>query len=216
MGALGYNLAMPVPATSRLSRTFEDRAEALSHFFARAAEAPRFIAFDDAGCPLDQALAVIEWTQAAGILHDDDFMHAAWIRPDAAAAVVERRDGDRRVFAYFGPRMDQPYADPGECELLYDGPGVRAYAFAERGHAVAHFLRATQGTGAMLALLGRRAPELRHVRRWLEELFNGPPGGDAHSTLLMAGWFATSGAGCLFLPGQAGDAYCYSEVSIDS
>src|SRR5512142_1854952 len=192
---------MAVPATSRLSRTFEDRAEALSHFFARAAEAPRFIAFDDAvGCPLDQALAVIEWTQAAGILHDDDLMHAAWIRPDAAAAVVERRDGDRRVFAYFGPRMDQPYA----------------YAFAERGHAVAHFLRATQGTGAMLAILGRRAPELRHVRRWLADLFNGPPTGEAHSTLLMAGWFATSGAGCLFVPVQAGDPYCYSEVSIDS
>jgi hypothetical protein len=204
--ALGYNLAMPVPATSRMSRTFEDRSEALSHF----------IAFDDAGCPLDQALAVLEWTQAAGILHDDDIMHAAWIRPDAAAAVVERRDADRRVFAYFGPRMDQPYADAGECELLYDGPGVRAYAFAERGHAVAHFLRATQGTGAMLALLGRRAPELRHVRRWLEDLFNGPSAAVGHSTLLVAGWFATSGAGCLFLPAQAGDPYCYSEVSIDS
>jgi hypothetical protein len=217
VGALGYNLDMPVPATSRMSRTFEDRAEALSHFFARAAEAPRFLAFDDAvGCPLDQALAVIEWTQAAGILHDDDLMHAAWIRPDAAAAVVERRDAERRVFAYFGPRMDQPYADPGECELLYDGPGVRAYAFAERGHAVAHFLRATQGTGAMLALLGRRAPELRHVRRWLSDLFNAPPTGEARSTLLMAGWFATSGAGCLFLPAQAGDPYCYSEVNIDS
>jgi hypothetical protein len=199
-----------------MSRTFEDRAEALSHFFSRAAEAPRFIAFDDVGCPLDQALAVIEWTQAAGILHDDDLMHASWIRPDAAAAVVERRDGDRRVFAYFGPRMDQPYADPGECELLYDGPGVRAYAFAERGHAVAHFLRATQGTGAMLALLGRRAPELRHVRRWLADLFSGPPTAEARSTLLVAGWFATSGAGCLFLPAQAGDPYCYSEVSIDS
>jgi hypothetical protein len=200
-----------------MSRTFEDRAEALSHFFARAAEAPRLIAFDDAvGCPLDQALAVLEWTQAAGILHDDDLVHGAWIRPDAAAAVVERRDGDRRVFAYFGPRMDQPYADPGECELLYDGPGVRAYAFADRGHAVAHFLRATQGMGAMLALLGRRAPDLRHVRRWLEDLFNGPPAGEDHSTVLMAGWFATSGAGCLFLPVQAGQMYCYSEVSIDS
>jgi hypothetical protein len=208
---------MTVPATSRLSRTFEDRAEALSHFFARAAEAPRFLAFDDSvGCPLDQALSVVEWTGAAGILRDDDLVHAAWIRPDAAAAVVERREGERRLFAYFGPHMDQPHADPVECELIYDGHGLRAYAFAERGHAIAHFLRATQGTGAMLALLGRRAPELRHVRRWLQELFNAPPGGTNRSTLLVAGWFATAGAGCLFLPAQAGEPYCYCEVGIDS
>lgn len=210
---------MTVPATTRLSRTFEDRGEALSHFFMRAEEAPRLLAFDDAvGCPLDQALAAVEWTQAAGILQDDDLMHAAWIRPDAAAAVVERRDGDRRLFAYFGPRLDQPYADLAESELLYDGPGVRAYAFADRAQAIAHFLRATQGVGALLAMLGRRAPELRHVRRWLKEIFAGPPGGgDANgSTLLMSGWFATAGAGCLFLPAQAGDLFCYREVGIDS
>jgi hypothetical protein len=208
---------MTVPATSRLSRTFEDRSEALSHFFARAAEAPRFLAFDDAvGCPLDQALSVVEWSGAAGILRDDDLVHAAWIRSDAAAAVVERREGERRLFAYFGPHMDQPYADPVEGELIYDGHGLRAYAFAERGHAIAHFLRATQGMGAMLALLGRRAPELRHVRRWLQELFNAPPAGANRSTLLMAGWFATAGAGCLFLPAQVGEPYCYCEVGIDS
>jgi hypothetical protein len=214
---MGYNLVMTVPATTRAWRMFEDRAEALSHFFARAGEAPRFIAFDDTvGCPLDQALAVVEWTEAAGILHDDDVMHAAWIRPDAAAAVVERRDGERRSFAYFGPRMDAPYADPGECELIYDGPGVRAYAFAERGPALAHFLRATQGTGAILALLARRGPELRHVRRWLKELFAAPPTAEHRSTQLMAGWFATSGAGCLFLPAQAGEPYSYCEVGADS
>ena len=208
---------MTVPATTRLSRTFEDRSDALSHFFTRAGEAPRLLAFDDAvGCPLDQALAAVEWTQAAGILNDDDLMHAAWIRPDAAAAVVERRDGERRLFAYFGPRMDQPYADLAESELLYDGPGVRAYAFADRAQAIAHFLRATQGVGALLSLLGRRAPELRHVRRWLRELFAGPSGDTHPSTLLMAGWFATAGAGCLFLPTQAGDPYCYREVGIDS
>jgi hypothetical protein len=115
--------------------------------------------------------------------------------------------------------MNQPYADPGECELIYDGQGVRAYAFADRGQAIAHFLRATQGTGAMLALLGRRAPELRHIRRWLKELFGeGGEGAPAagQSTLLGAGWFATSGAGCLFLPAQAGDPFWYCEVSIDS
>jgi hypothetical protein len=212
----GYNLDMTVPATTRLSRTFEDRGEALSHFFSRAAEAPRLLAFDDAvGCPLDQALAAVEWTQAAGILNDDDLMHAAWIRPDAAAAVVERRDGDRRLFAYFGPRMDQPYADLAESELLYDGPGVRAYAFADRAQAIGHFLRATQGVGAMLSLLGRRAPELRHVRRWLKELFASPPATPG-STLLMAGWFATTGAGCLFLPVEMSGAFCYREVGVDS
>lgn len=207
---------MTVPATSRHTRTFEDRAEALSHFFARAGEAPRFLAFDDAvGCPLDQALAAVEWTEAAGILRPDDLVHAAWIRTDSAAAVVERHEGERRVFGYFGPRLDQPYADPAECELIYDGPGVRAYAFSDRGHAIAHFLRATQGNGALLSLLGRRAPELRHVRRWLQELFNAPPSGVNRSTLLMAGWFATAGAGCLFLPSQAGESFCYHEVGIE-
>lgn len=206
---------MTVPATSRQTRTFDDRAEALSHFFIRAGEAPRFLAFDDAvGCPLDQALAALEWTEAAGILRPDDLVHAAWIRTDSAAAVVERPDGDRRVFAYFGPRLDQPFADPAECELIYDGPGVRAYAFGERGHALAHFLRATQGRGAVLSLLSRRAPELRHVRRWLQELFNAPAGVNP-STLLMAGWFATAGAGCLFLPSQAGEPYAYHEVGIE-
>jgi len=208
---------MTVPATSRLSKTFEDRPEALSHFFARAGEAPRFLAFDDAtGCPLDQALALVEWTEAAGILRADDLVHAAWIRPDTSAAVVEREEGERRIFAYFGPRLDQPYADSGEGELIYDGPGVRAYAFAERAHAIAHFLRATQGTGALLSLLGRRAPELRHVRRWLQELFSAPFGGENRSTTLVAGWFATAGAGCLFLPAQVGEPYCYCEVGIDS
>jgi len=61
-----------VPATSRQTRTFEDRAEALAHFFLRAGEAPRLLAYDDAaGCPLDQALGAIEWTGAVGILAQD-------------------------------------------------------------------------------------------------------------------------------------------------
>ena len=52
---------MTVPATSRQTRTFEDRADALAHFFLRAGEAPRLLAYDDAvGCPLDQALAAVE------------------------------------------------------------------------------------------------------------------------------------------------------------
>src|SRR3989440_2091909 len=56
---------MTLPATSRQTRTFDDRADALAHFFLRAGEAPRLLAYDDAtGCPLDQALAALEWTAA--------------------------------------------------------------------------------------------------------------------------------------------------------
>jgi len=124
---------MMVPATSRQTRTFEDRADALAHFFLRAGEAPRLLAYDDAvGCPLDQGLAAIEWTGAVGILAQDDLIHAARLGADAAAAVVERKDADQRVFIYFGPRMDAPPADPYEGTLLYDEPGVRAYIFAQR------------------------------------------------------------------------------------
>jgi hypothetical protein len=207
---------MTVPATSRLTRTFEDRADALAHFFLRAGEAPRLLAYDDAvGCPLDQALAAIEWTAAVGILAQDDLIHAARAGPDAAAAVVERRDGDQRVYIYFGPRMDAPPADPYEGTLLYDEPGVRAYIFAQRVHAIAHFLRATLGLGAVIAMLGRRAPELRHIRRWLPTLFS-EPAGEASSTQLLAGWFATGGAGVLFLPPRPDETYTYHEVGLES
>ncbi len=206
---------MTLPATSRSVRTFEDRADALAHFFLRAAEAPRLVAFDDTvGCPMDQALAALEWTAAVGILTADDLVHAARLGTDSAAAVVERKDGDDRVYIYFGPRMDAPPADPYEGTLLYDEPGVRAYIFAHRVHAVAHFLRATQGTGAILSLLGRRAPELRHIHRWTTALF-ADPGAVNRSNNLLAGWFATGGAGCLFLPLQTAEPYTYCEVGID-
>src|SRR5690242_11545741 len=132
---------------------------------------------------------------------------------DASAAVVERKDGDQRVYIYFGPRMDAPPADPYEGTLLYDEPGVRAYIFAQRVHAIAHFLRATLGLGAILSMLGRRAPELRHIRRWLQVLFSVPLAG--RSTQLLAGWFATSGTGALFIPPQAGEPYSYHEVGSD-
>lgn len=204
---------MALPATSRSTRTFEDRAEALAHFFLRAGEAPRLVALDDTtGCPMAQALAAIEWTVAVGILADDDLMHAARLGTDSAAAVVERRDGEQRMYVYLGPRMDAPPADPYEGTLLYDQPGVRAYIFAQRVHAVAHFLRATQGHGALLSLLGRRPPELRHIRRWVAALFAEPLGA---SSQLLAGWFATSGAGCLFLPVEAGQPFIYSEIGTD-
>lgn len=204
---------MTVPATSRVVRTFEDRADALSHFFQRAGEAPRLVAYDDGvGCPLDQALAALEWTGQIGIVLPDDLVHAARLGTDSAAAVIERKDGDARVFIYFGPRMDAPPADPYEGTLLYDEPGVRAYIFAQRVHAIAHFLRATQGLSAVISMLSRRAPELRHIRRWTQELF--AAGATAHSTQLLAGWFATGGAGFLFIP-HADDPFTYCEVAID-
>ncbi len=210
---MGYTPGMMVPATSRQTRIFEDRAEALAHFFVRAGEAPRLLAFDDAvGCPLQQALAVVEWTAAVGILAEDDLIHAARLATDAAAAVVERRDAEQRVLIYFGPRMDAPPADPYEGTLLYDEPGVRAYIFAQRVHAIAHFLRATQGHGAVVAMLGRRAPELRHIRRWMPVLLREPLEGGARTAQLLAGWFATSGAGLLFVPPHPDEPYSYLEV----
>jgi len=215
-GSPGYNVTMTVPATSRQTRTFEDRADALAHFFLRAGEAPRLLAYDDAvGCPLDQAIAALEWTVAVGILAADDLMHAARVGTDSAAAVVERKDGDQRVFIYLGPRMDAPPADPYEGTLLYDEPGVRAYIFAQRVHAIAHFLRASLGLGAVIAMLGRRAPELRHVRRWLQAVF-AEPAGETGSTRMLAGWFATGGAGVLFLPHHTDDPYTYCEVGAEA
>ena len=207
---------MAVPATSRVVRTFEDRADALSHFFQRAGEAPRLVAYDDGvGCPLDQALAALEWTGQIGIIVPDDLVHAARLGPDSAAAVVERKDGDARVFIYFGPRMDAPPADPYEGTLLYDEPGVRAYIFAQRVHAIAHFLRATQGMSAVISMLSRRAPELRHIRRWTQELFADIGATAFPSTQLLAAWWATGGAGFLFIPPHADDPFTYCEVAID-
>src|SRR5256886_15826225 len=106
-------------STCRRTRSFDDGADALAHFFLRAGEAPRLLAYDGAaGRPLDQALAALEWTAAVGILSEDDLIHAARLGADAAAALVERKDGDQRVYIYFGPRMDAPPADPYEGTLL--------------------------------------------------------------------------------------------------
>jgi hypothetical protein len=111
---------------------------------------------------------------------------------------------------YLGPRIDAPPADPYEGSLLYDEPGVRAYEFAQRVHAVAHFRRATQGVGGVLSMLSRRAPELKHVRRWLGAMFQEPA--PHASNMLLAGWFATGGGGILFVPRVSGDPYVYHEV----
>src|SRR5438067_7553837 len=109
---------MTVPATSRQTRTFEDRADALAHFFLRAGEAPRLLAYDDAvGCPLDQGLAAIEWTGAVGILAQDDLIHAARLGADAAPALVERKDADQCVSIYLGRPIDAPPPHPHSLTL---------------------------------------------------------------------------------------------------
>ncbi len=201
---------MTPPANPRSTLTWLDRAAALGHFFQRAGEAPRLVAYDeDMGCPLHHALAALEWTLAVGVLTEGDLIHAARLGETAAAVVERRRDG-RRWYVYLGPRMDAPPAEPYEGSLLYDEPGVRAYEFGQRAHALAHFLRATLGVGGVLSLLSRRAPELRHVRRWLKAVFETPA--LPASNLLLAGWFATSGGGVLFAPSGSGDPYVYHEV----
>jgi len=197
---------------SLVVRTFTDRAEGLSHFLLRAGEAPRLLAIDDAlGCPMETALAALEWTGAVGILHDDDLVHAARLTSETAAAVVERKSAAGRRFVYLGPRLDAPPMDVFEGAVLFDEPGVKAVEFSQRAHALAHFLRATSGAGALLALLCRRAPEVRHLRRWLgamlQELDEPRP--------LVAGWFAASAAGALFSSQSEEVTYRYIEVGLE-
>jgi len=203
---------MPTPATL-VVRTFADRAEGLAHFVLRAGEAPRLFAFDEAtGCPADNALSALEWTGAVGILRDDDLLHAGRLSGETAAAVIERKDEKGRCFVYLGPRLDAPPMDVFEGAVLFDEPGVKAVEFRQRAHALAHFLRATSGSGSLLALLGRRAPELRHMRRWLgsilEQLDTPRP--------MVAGWFAASSAGVLFTFTEGEPTWRYIEVGLES
>jgi hypothetical protein len=194
-------------------RTFSDRAEALAHFLLRAGEAPRLLAFDDAvGCPMEIALAALEWTKAVGVLPDEDLLHAARLTSETAAAVIERKVEGQRQFIYLGPRLDAPPMDVFEGKVLFDEPGVKAVEFSQRAHALAHFLRATSGAGALLALMGRRAPEIRHLRRWL-----GPILGELDvARTMIAGWFAASAAGCLLSTLEAEVNYRYIEVGLES
>jgi len=195
-------------------RTFTDRAEALAQFILRAGESPRFLAFDDvAGCPADTALAALEWTGVVGILLDDDLLHAARLTSESAAALVERRTAEGRRFVYLGPRLDAAPMDVFEGRVLFEEPGVKAIEFAQRSHALAHFFRATTGDGALVSMLGRRAPELRHIRRWfapiLQEL-------DVPSQLL-GGWYAVGSGGALFVSGYPDEPiYRYIEVGLES
>src|SRR3954466_241764 len=96
-------------AQTLVVRTFTDRAEGLSHFVLRAGEAPRLLAFDDAlGCPVETALAALEWTGAGGVLLAAALRPAAGPPGEPPAAVIERRGSDGRRFVYLGPRLDAP------------------------------------------------------------------------------------------------------------
>jgi hypothetical protein len=100
-----------------------------------------------------------------------------------------------------------------EGRVLFDEPGVKAVEFSQRAHALAHFLRATSGSGALMALLGRRAPEIRHLRRWFRPIVQAL--GSEH--LLIGGWFAASSAGALFGGmEEAEPSYRYIEVGLES
>ncbi len=195
-------------------RTFLERADGLGHFFQRAGEAPRLLAYDDvAGCPVETALGALEWTGAVGILPDDDQVHAARLTTDTAAAVVERRVGDTRQYLYLGPRLDPVNMDTSEGTVLFADPvGVKAVEFQQRAHALAFFFRATGGVGCMLSLMGRRAPEIRHLRRWFGAILR-----ELHTPRqLVAGWFAASAAGALFAGTEEDPSFKYIEVGTES
>lgn len=200
--------------TSLVIRTFAERAEGLGHCLVRAGEAPRLLALDDTvGCAMDTALSALEWSVAVGLLHDDDHVHAAQLTSETSIAVIERRAGEAREFLYFGPRFDLAPQEQLEARVRIDEPGVRALEFGSRALALAHFLRTTGGSSGLLALMGRRAPEVRHLRRWLGPIVHelGQPG------LMLAGWFAASSAGALFVVESEDErAWRYLEVAIES
>ena len=131
---------------------------------------------------------------------------------EVAIAVVERRAGEGREFVYFGPRLDAPPLDVIEGSVLFDEPGVRAVQFSQRAQAVSHFLRATGGVGAIVNVLSRRAPEVRHLRRWLAAIIHELD----HPRAMVGGWFAAGAAGCLFAGGEEETTWRYIEVGLES
>ena len=61
-------------------------------------------------------------------------------------------------------------------------------------------------------MLGRRAPEVRHLRRWL-----GPILGELDGPrTLVGGWFAASAAGGLLAASDGEPNYRYIEVGLES
>lgn len=202
---------MKLPGTLTV-RSFGDRAEALAHALLRAGEAPRLLAYDEqVGCPMEMGLTALEWTATVGILHDGDLVHAARLTSETASCVIERvTEEKKRQFVYLGPRMDAPIVDVFEGYVLFEEPGVRAVEFAQRAHALAHFLRATGGTGAVLSFLSQRAPEVRHLKRWLrpalETLDRPRP--------MLVGWFSAGGGGVLFHPAEGEEEFRYVEAGL--
>ena len=194
-------------------KTFADRAEALAHGLLRAGEAPRLIAYDEyVGCPMEMALTALEWTSAVGVLFDEDLVHAARLTSDTASCVIERKTAEGgRQFVHLGPRMDAPIIDLFEGNILYDEPGVRAVEFAQRAHALAHFLRATGGAGAILSILSRRAPEVRYLKRWLRPALEAL---DRPRPMLI-GWFSAAGGGALFHPVDGETEFTYIEAGLE-
>lgn len=202
---------MAAPNTLTI-RSFLDRTEGLAHLLLRSDQAPRLLAFDEGtGCPVDTALAALEWTAAVGLLPDDDLLHAARLTSETAAAVIERKAAPGRQYVFLGPRLDAPPMDVFEGRVLFDEPGVKAVEFSQRAHALAHFLRATSGAGALVSFLGPRAPELRHIRRWFRPIVQELDS----ERLLIGGWFAASAGGCLFSD-ATGESFRYIEVGLES
>lgn len=203
---------MTLPGTLTL-RSFSDRAEALSYALLRAGEAPRLLAYDEhVGCPMEMALTALEWTAAVGVLHEGDMVHAARLTSETASCVIERvTEAKKRQFVHLGPRMDAPIVDVFEGYVLYEEPGVRAVEFAQRAHALAHFLRATGGAGAVMSFLSQRAPEVRHLKRWLRpalETLDRPRS-------MLVGWFSAGGGGVLFHPAQGEEEFRYVEAGLE-
>jgi hypothetical protein len=161
---------------------------------------------------MENALSALEWSGVVGILRDDDLVLAAKLSNEVAIAVVERRGEKGREFVYFGPRLDAPPMDLLEGAVLFDEPGVRAVQFSQRAHALAHFLRATAGAGALVNVRSRRAPEVRHLRRWLAAIIHELDAPRA----LVGGWFAAGTAGCLFAGGDGERTWRYIEVGLES
>ena len=135
------------------------------------------------------------WPRSSGLVRSEYAgrrpLHAARPHQRDAAAVIERKVQNGRRYVYLGPRLDAPPMDVSKGPSV-DEPGVKAVE-SPKGPRLAHFLRATAGAGALPRPARRRAPEIRHLRRWL-----GPIIQESIFPASGCGWFAASSAGCLF------------------
>lgn len=188
----------------RSEQAFAERSDAMAEFLRAAGAAPRLLpAEETVGCPLFNALAALQWTHETGLLQSSDRLHAVWFQGETAATVLERVIEGKSRFRYLGPQMETQQRTPSDGTASLDEPFVKGFDFDERWSAIAHFLQATQGRGALLSLFSSRGPEVEHVRRWLTELFHGPlPAGTDH---LQALWASALGAGFVFPPAAYAD-----------